>query len=209
MPDANKLVSSQQKAVRTKLATPLPSGRGWEASRCAAPPGPGPSTVVPHWDKTYSCYGSRRTLTSPSVSVLRLTRTAHARFLSDTAHCPIVTANSVVRHCLKMDLDGLFYVSSGTALKVSSYGMGPSARHPSTQPNPPPHTHTHTHTHRQLRCSQGRTCGSGANDEVTLPETPSADYGGYAVSRQTLKAPMHCTRRLTSPSDSVLSLRVI
>ena len=36
-------------------------------------------------------------LTSPSDSVLRLMRIAHARFLSDTTQCPMVTSKSVCR----------------------------------------------------------------------------------------------------------------
>ena len=42
-------------------------------------------------------YGNRQTLTSPSDSVSCLMRTAHARFLSDTTHCLIVTSRSVCR----------------------------------------------------------------------------------------------------------------
>ena len=52
-----------------------------------APSDPVPGTVVRRWDKTYSCYGSRQTLTSPSDSVLCLMRIARARFLSDTTEC--------------------------------------------------------------------------------------------------------------------------
>ena len=47
-----------------------------------------------------SCYGSRQTLTSPSMSlsvnVLRLM--THSRFLSDTFHCAMVTSKTVMRH---------------------------------------------------------------------------------------------------------------
>ena len=53
------------------------------------------ATVLRLWVKTYSCYGSR--VTSPTDSVLSLTRTAHARFLSDTTHCPMVTSKPVCR----------------------------------------------------------------------------------------------------------------
>ena len=43
-----------------------------------------------------SCYGNRQTL-APSDTVLCLTRImAHARFLSDTTHCPMVTLNHSV-----------------------------------------------------------------------------------------------------------------
>ena len=42
-------------------------------------------------------YRSRQTLTSPSDIVLRLMRTAHARFLSDTTHCLTMTLISVCR----------------------------------------------------------------------------------------------------------------
>ena len=71
------------------------------AKRCAlarAPrrgPDPLSDTVVGQWNKTDSCYGSRQTRTSPSDSVLRLTRIAPARVLSDTTHCPMMTSKSV------------------------------------------------------------------------------------------------------------------
>ena len=42
-----------------------------------------------------SCYGNRQTFTSPSDSVPCLMRMAHARFLSNTMHCPMVTSKSV------------------------------------------------------------------------------------------------------------------
>ena len=38
---------------------------------------------VGQWDKTYSCYTSRQTLTSPSDTVFCPMRTAQARFRSD------------------------------------------------------------------------------------------------------------------------------
>ena len=60
-------------------------------------------TVVGQWDKTYSGYESRQTLTSPSDSVWCLMRIALARFLSDTTHCPMVTSKSVGRQCLVVD----------------------------------------------------------------------------------------------------------
>ena len=47
--------------------------------------------VVRQRDDTYSGCGNRQTLTPPSDSVLRQTRTARARFLSDTAHYPMAT----------------------------------------------------------------------------------------------------------------------
>ena len=52
------------------------------------------------WDKSYSCYRSRQTLTSQSDSVLGLMRIAHARLLSDTTHCPMMTPQSVRRQSL-------------------------------------------------------------------------------------------------------------
>ena len=54
-------------------------------------------SVVRQWDKTYSSYGSRQTVASSSDSVLCLMRTAHARFLSDTTHCPMMTSKPVCR----------------------------------------------------------------------------------------------------------------
>ena len=44
-------------------------------------------SVIRQWDETYSCNGSRQTLTSSSDSVMCLSRTAHASFLSDTKLC--------------------------------------------------------------------------------------------------------------------------
>ena len=68
-------------------------------------PRPQSETVLRQSDKTYSCHGSRQTLTSPSDSALRLMRTAHARSPSETQH----TLSDgdvkvcVVRQCLVMD----------------------------------------------------------------------------------------------------------
>ena len=58
---------------------------------------PHSDTVVRPRDKTYSCYGSRQTLTSPSDSVWCLMKTAHARFLSHMTRCPIATSKPVCR----------------------------------------------------------------------------------------------------------------
>ena len=48
-----------------------------------------------------SCYGNRQTWTSPSdggtVPVWCLMRTAHAGFLSDNRHCPMVTSEPFCR----------------------------------------------------------------------------------------------------------------
>ena len=52
-------------------------------------------TVVGQSDETYSRYGSRQTLISPSGSVLCLMKMAHAGFLSDTTQSPMVTSRSV------------------------------------------------------------------------------------------------------------------
>ena len=60
-----------------------------------------------------SCYGSRQTLTPPSDSALCLMRTAYARFLSDTTHCPMVT--SVCRTTVPDKWIGAFMVAQ-TAL---------------------------------------------------------------------------------------------
>ena len=49
------------------------------------------------------CYASRGALTSPSDSILRLTRIAPAGYLSNTAHISMVTSASVVRQSLIMD----------------------------------------------------------------------------------------------------------
>ena len=56
------------------------------------------ATILRPWPTTWhccttvsdptSCYGDRQPLTSPPDNVLCLTRTARARFLSDTTHCP-------------------------------------------------------------------------------------------------------------------------
>ena len=58
---------------------------------------PIPDTVVRQWNKTNSCYGSRQTLTSASDSVLCLMRISHARFLSDSTHCQLMTSKSFYR----------------------------------------------------------------------------------------------------------------
>ena len=69
------------------------------------------------WNKTYSCYGSMQTLTSPSNSVLCLTRTARARSL---AHCPMVTSKSVLLQCLIVS-QGPYYAP---VLKFGSVQFG-------------------------------------------------------------------------------------
>ena len=58
-----------------------------------------PGTVVRQWDKPYSGYGSRQTLTSPwdSVLIFCLMKIARARFLSDTTHFPMLTSEPVCR----------------------------------------------------------------------------------------------------------------
>ena len=71
--------------------------------------------------KTYSGYGSRKTLTSTSDSVLRQMRTARARFLSDKTHCPMVTSKSVVRQCLIVD--GSFQAAILRVLVSGSRGV--------------------------------------------------------------------------------------
>ena len=64
--------------------------------RYTCPWGPGPlsDTVVRQWNKTSNSYGSRQTFTSPPDTVLRLMKIAHAGFLSDAWHCPIMTSKS-------------------------------------------------------------------------------------------------------------------
>ena len=74
------------------VTTTIHHARGEKASR---DPDPLPRTVVGQWDKTYCCYGSIQTLTLSSDSVLRLMRIAHARFMSDTTHCRMVTSKFV------------------------------------------------------------------------------------------------------------------
>ena len=72
-------------------------------------PDPPLGTVPRQLDKTYSCYGSRQTLTSPSDSVFCLVTVAsHARFLSDTAHHPMVTSKSVCRTTVPDSVSGPF-----------------------------------------------------------------------------------------------------
>ena len=51
---------------------------------------------------THSCCSSRQILTSPWNSVLCLMRTVHARFLSDTTHCLMVTSKSVIGQCQRV-----------------------------------------------------------------------------------------------------------
>ena len=60
-------------------------------------PRPPSDTVVRQLDETYSCYGSRQTLSSLSGCVLCLMRTAHARFPSDSTHCTMVTSKAACR----------------------------------------------------------------------------------------------------------------
>ena len=48
--------------------------------------------AIRRWDKGYSCYGSRQTLTPPSDSALSLVKIAYARFPSDKTDCPMMTS---------------------------------------------------------------------------------------------------------------------
>ena len=53
-------------------------------------------TVVRQWDKACrQLLWELKSWTSPSVSVSCWRRIAHARFLSDTTHCPVVTSKTV------------------------------------------------------------------------------------------------------------------
>ena len=49
------------------------------------------------WQNIQLPYGSSQTLLSPSDSILCMMRMAHAAFLSDTTHCPMVTSRSICR----------------------------------------------------------------------------------------------------------------
>ena len=78
---------------------------------------PRSDTVVRQRDKTYSCYGNRQTTTPPSDSVLCLMRIAHARFLSDTTHCPMMT--SVFLSCDSVWSRPLRKPSQKSSLRIS------------------------------------------------------------------------------------------
>ena len=54
-----------------------------------------PGSVVQQWNKTYECWG--RLWLHPQTSVLCLMRTVHAKFLSDTTRCLVVTSKFVCR----------------------------------------------------------------------------------------------------------------
>ena len=88
-------------------------------------PDPPSGTVLRQWDKTHSCFGSR--LTSTSDSVLCLMRIAHARFLSDTTHCPIVTSKSVCRTTVSDGGSGAFteeILATGNSANLTHAGPG-------------------------------------------------------------------------------------
>ena len=71
-----------------------------------------------------SCYGSRLILTSPSDGVLCSLRIAHARFLSDTTHCPKMIPKSACRRTVSNSgsgpLCGPVYMNSGLKVKPES-----------------------------------------------------------------------------------------
>ena len=79
------------------VAADLVVGLSLKMDEGLRPEGPYPllDSVDRPLGQTYSCYGSRQTLTSPSDSVLCLMRIAHAKFPSDTTRCPMVTSESV------------------------------------------------------------------------------------------------------------------
>ena len=58
-------------------------------------------TIVGQWGKTYSCYGSRQTLTLPPGCVWCLMKTEHARCQSDTRHSPMVMSKSCLTYVQK------------------------------------------------------------------------------------------------------------
>ena len=99
-------------------------------------------TVIQQWGKkTYSCYGSRQTLTLPSDSVLCLGRTMHTTFLSDTTHSLMVKWRSVMLkamiHYQTMSYDNqtlcLIQVSGGHLMEIQVWMMVPVARQITTE----------------------------------------------------------------------------
>ena len=67
-----------------------PADKQIKNPRVSGVPHPLSAIAVRQRDKTYSCYGNRQTLTSPSDIVLRLMRIAEARYLSALLWGPMI-----------------------------------------------------------------------------------------------------------------------